>query len=284
MLHVLALALLAAAPLVLVDGKVAQYREAADQVQKQLAGASVVDTSDVALGAKLAEASVVVAVGQKAFGLASGKAGERPIVFCMVLGVHREWVSDRVTGVPLEPDPKDVLTRLRSVVPNAKRVGAVYNAQSSELWMAQAEKEAKLLGVNLVLKAIDSPTEVKPAVESMLSDIDILWLPPDPKLISKELFAFLLGACAERKIPLFGFLDSFTQAGALASVSPSYSDIGTRAGRLAAEIAARRSVHPEAVPEIAYAPGIFTLNLRTAAALGLQVPDATVAEAKQVYR
>ena len=84
--------------------------------------------------------------------------------------------------------------------------------------------------------------------------------------------------------PLIGFLDSLTQAGALASISPNYNDNGARAGKLAAEILARPDGRRIPVPPPVFAPGNLTLNLQTAKALGVTVSDKSIGAATQVIR
>jgi putative tryptophan/tyrosine transport system substrate-binding protein len=268
-------------PVVLVEAKVAQYREAAEAAKRHLSGSIEVDPSDPAAAAKLNEAPVVVAVGQKSLAMAKASAEKVPVVFCMVLGLNKSLLGTGVTGVPIEADPSVVITHIRSISKETKRVGFVYNPSSADVLLKEAERAAKAQGVSLVLKPVTTPAEVKDAMTQMVGSIDALWLPPDPKLFSKELFAFLLTFSAERRLPLFGFLESFTQAGALASVSPDYGDIGDRAGRLANQIIGNRG---QPVPPPVFAPGNLSVNLKTAKALGIDVPPQALASAKQVFR
>ena len=272
----------AGVPVILVEGKVPQYREAAAAARKQLDSATEVDPGDAGAAAKLADASLVVAVGHKAFAVARSKAVGTPVVFCMVLGASHGTLSTTVTGVPLESDPQVVLSQIKAIA-GAKRVGVVYNPQASEVLLEEAQRVAAGVGVTLVGKPVGAASDVTEAVKAMASSIDALWLPPDPKLFSKELFGFLLSFSAERKLPLFGFLDSFTQAGALASISPDYADIGDRAGRLAAEILARPEGRRIPVPGPVFAPGNLTINSKTAQALGITISPKALAAAKQVF-
>ncbi|HWE26966.1 MAG TPA: ABC transporter substrate binding protein, partial [Polyangia bacterium] len=111
-----------------------------------------------------------------------------------------------------------------------------------------------------------------------------LWLMPDPRLISAEMFNFLLVFTLEHKIALFGFLDSFTQAGALASIAPDYGDIGRRAARIAADLAQKPPEARLPVPPPVGAGGVLSVNAKTAKRLGLDIPPSALGKAKQVYR
>jgi ABC-type uncharacterized transport system substrate-binding protein len=108
--------------------------------------------------------------------------------------------------------------------------------------------------------------------------------PPAPPLVNKEIFAYLLSVTAERRLPLFGFLDGFTQKGALASVSAEYADQGERAGKLAAEILSRPEGKRLPVPPPVFSPGRLTVNLKTAAFLGIEISEKARPDAKHVYR
>jgi putative ABC transport system substrate-binding protein len=98
------------------------------------------------------------------------------------------------------------------------------------------------------------------------------------------MFNYLLVTTLERKIALFGFLDSFTQAGALASISPDYAEIGRRAGRLAQDIFSKPEAARLPVPAPQAGPGALTVNLKTARQLGLDVPQSALGKARQVFR
>jgi putative ABC transport system substrate-binding protein len=226
---------------------------------------------------------VVIAVGRKSLNFAKEHAQGHPIVFCMVLGISNADLSKSVTGVPLEPDAKAVLEDLRELSSTFQRIGFLYNPKTSEVLATEASRAAKTQGVTLIAIAVASAEELKGAIQK-LGDVNALWLPPDPKLFSKEVFSLLLSLSAERHVPLIGFLDSLTQAGALASISPNYGDNGVRAGKLAAELLARPEGRRLPVPGPVFAPGNLTINLQTAQALGVSVSAKAIASATQVIR
>lgn len=281
----LALAMLMASPalagnaVILVEEQVAEYAQAANAAKKYLSDAKVVHPDNAA--SALPGASVVLAVGKKALQVTRQSNLTVPVVYCMMLGLGRSSLGPLETGVPLESDPANALAQMKAVVPSAKRVGVVYNPKATGDLVKDAQSAVGPIGLTLVAKAVSSASEVKDAVAAIAGQIDILWLPPDPKLYARELFTFLLSFAAERKLPLFGFLDSFTQSGALASLSSDYADIGERAGKLAADIDGRGK--GANVPPPVYAPGKLTINLNTAKALGIEVSAKAVTEAKQVF-
>jgi putative ABC transport system substrate-binding protein len=267
------------------DERVAQYREALDAAKELLSAARVLDpnASDIADQLKRADPAVVLAVGQKALQAAKSAAPNLPTVYCLVLGAHAA-ASRTVTGVGLEVAPAGQLEQLRQVAPSAKRIGIIYDLHASGGFIEEAGKAAARLGLTLVLKPVTEAKEVRGALSEIAGGIDALWLMPDPRLITAEMFSFLLVFTLERKIALFGFLDSFTQAGALASVAPDYKESGRRAARLALELANRPPDARVPVPPPLSGPGALTVNMKTAKRLGIDISAGVLGKARQVYR
>lgn len=274
---------LAAPPVIVSEAAVAQYRQAAGAAAAALPGARTMDVAQDGLAEALRQAPVIVAVGQQALGLARQHAPQVPLVLCMVLGVQRGTFSDTVTGIPLAPDPRSTLEAIRSVVPGARRVGVLYDPAVSELLVERAQAVAPGLGLTLVKEPV-TPLQVREAVQRLAPRVDVLWLPPDPKLFSREVLSFLLSTTSERKLPVVGFLEGFTRAGAVASVSADFEGIGKRAGALAAEIVKRPADKRVPVPEPVFAPGRLSVNLKTAGALGIVPSSAALTSASDVVR
>ncbi|MBS2031853.1 MAG: hypothetical protein JST54_28410 [Deltaproteobacteria bacterium] len=278
-------ALIAAAPVVVLEHDVAPFRAAAEAAERRLPGAQEVDPADPALADKLKDASVVVAVGRKSLKAAREHVSAKPVIFCMVLGVSRMDLSGTVTGVPLEADPAAVLNQILTVLPHAKHVGLIFDPHASGLYLEHARAAAAAKGITLVLAPVSKGTEARDAFDAMVHKVDVLWLPPDPKLFTEELATYVLSEAAENKVPLVSFVESHTAQGALAAVSASFADVGDRAGQVAAGIAALPEDKRIPVPPPLYAPGELSLNLKSANALGIDVPPDAVSHAgSRVYR
>jgi putative ABC transport system substrate-binding protein len=271
----------------LTDGKVAQYREALEAAKSQLKGS---ETQDIDLGGgnaesalKGADPAVILAIGQKALQAAQDALPNTPTVYCLVFQ-HLAPNSRSVTGVPLEVSSSDQLNRIKQLFPSLKRIGVFYDRRSNGLFIDEAQRVARSLGLSIVPREVSDPKEVRAAAADLAANVDALWLLPDARLITKEVFSYLLIFTLEHKVALIGFLDAFTQAGALASISPDYKDMGRRAGELAAEIAAKPADKRVPVPDLAQSPGTLTVNLKTAGQLGITVSAASTKLAKQVFQ
>jgi putative ABC transport system substrate-binding protein len=267
------------------DERVAQYKEALQAAREVLHDAAIVDSTaaDAVERLRSADPGVIIAVGQKALQLAARAAPSTPTVFCMVLGASAV-ASRNVTGVKLEVAPALQLGLIKKVDPDAKRVGLIYDPKTSAPYFEEASKAAGALGLTLVARQVSDAREVRSALSAIAGGIDALWLIPDPHLISAEMFNFLLVFTIEHKIALFGFLDTLTQAGALASVAPDYREIGRRAARMAGDLLAKPTESRLPVPPLQASPGALSVNLKTATQLGLKVSTDVLAKARQVYK
>jgi len=285
-LFVLALsarAALAGGVVAIGDEKVAQYREAIGAVRQVAKDVRLIDpgAADAADQVKKADPAVLLVVGQKALQLAHAAAPSTPTVFCMVMAAAP---SRTVTGVKLEVAPSVQLQMMKQVDPSAKKVGVIYEPKASGGFLEEAIKAAGSLGLTLVAKPVADAREVRSALAEIADGIDALWLMPDPRLINAEMFNYLLVFTLEHKIALFGFLDSFTQAGALASVAPDYEEIGRRAARMALDLLSKPAEARVPVPAPSSSPGVLSVNVKTAKRLGVDVPQSSLARARQVYR
>lgn len=226
---------------------------------------------------------VVLAIGQRSAALARETLPQTPIVVSMVLKKSAGF-SRTVTGIPLEVGIREQLERFHKVYPAAKRLGLVYSPSAAGDLLKDASEAASALGLTLVARPVSDPKQIRTAAAELIGSIDALWLLPDPKLITKEVFTFLLVFMMDRRVPTLGFVESFTNAGALASVSPDFAEAGRRAGVLVAEIANRPADRRLPVPAPVVGQGKLSINMKTAAQLGIRVPEAAVGSADMLVR
>ena len=275
----------AAPVLIVTDSRVAQYKEALSAAKAELPSSPVLELTSPDLAAQLqrAEPAVALAIGQRALQMIQARQPQLPIVYCMVLGSAAP-TARTVTGVRLEVQPEQQLALLRSVHPEAKRLGVLYDPRTFSGYVAEVSKSVGPSGVTLVSRPVSDGLAVRPVLAQMIEGIDALWLLPDPSLITSDMFNFLLVYTLEHKVALFGFFDSLTRAGALASVSPDYPQIGRLAARLALDIAAKPAEARLPLPAAQWSPGVLSINANTARQLGIELSAQAQAKASQVYR
>jgi putative ABC transport system substrate-binding protein len=274
----------AAGVVVLVDSDVAQYEETKKAVAARLDDVQVIELSDddPVAAARRHAPKVIIAIGQKALTLVAGRVTDLPIVYATVLFPEKHGLTgENITGVPLEIPAAAQLAKFQLVAPRAKRIGVIYGKDSGAI-VEDATRAAKSLGLTIVAKAVTSSREVGDALDEMEDRIDALWLVPDAKIVNKDVFAYLLRETLDDGIPLFGFLEGFTEAGALASIAPDYGDIGAKAADLARRV--RDAAAGAKLPGKVYSNGALSLNLKTAQRLGIEIDKSVQEGAAKIYK
>ena len=106
---------------------------------------------------------------------------------------------------------------------------------------------------------------------------------PDDTVITPESLTFFLLTAFKQNLPVLTISDAFVEAGALAALSPDYTDVGRQACQLSKEIESGR--RPTAQASIVPPDKVnVAINLQTARQLGLLLPADIVQSASKVYQ
>lgn len=242
------------------------------------------DTPDKAIALLKAAAEenntlAVFALGSRA-ALAARKAlPNTPVVFAMALGWSRDSSSGHpTTGVSVEVPAAELFTRFKLIMPRLQRVGVI-TGPSDGGTVAQARKAASLVGVEIVHETVKHSDEVAGAYRRIRSRVDALWMVPDPVVVTRENFDYLALRCRNDEVAFFAFSENFVKAGALLSVAPSYSTMGSQAAVLVEQMLS----DPGEVPLVQAPLGAtLVVNASTALALGLDLDATTIHMADRV--
>jgi putative tryptophan/tyrosine transport system substrate-binding protein len=168
---------------------------------------------------------------------------------------------------------------LAEAVPRLSRVGVLWDPSTGGYQRAAAEPSAARMGIALDLRSADTPADVESAVRTLAADgVGALLI------LSSPLFAANTGAIAAMaetaRLPAIMLLPDFARHGGLVAYGPDIQDLFRRAGAMARRIVdgARASDLPVERP----ARFNLILNLRTARALGLEIPPLLIARADEV--
>lgn len=214
-----------------------------------------------------------------------GATSDIPIVFTSVtdavgaeLVASMEAPGGNVTGTTdLHPDTIAKTVAFLKDELGAKSVGTVYNTGEQNS-VAQVEQIKALLeesGLELVEAAVSTSAEVKQATESLIGQVDSLYIVTDNTVVSA--LESVIEVANTNKLPLMvGELDSVKRGG-FGAYGFEFYDIGYEAGQMAVKI-----LNGEATPsEIPAAyPGNLKLliNKSTADNIGLEIKDTWNAE------
>jgi len=206
------------------------------------------------------------------------------MIFVMVSNPPKHGLQGaNLAGVSLDIPVQMQLARYKALVPTLKTLGVIYDPTKTGAMVAEARSTAATLGFQLLGAPVSTPKEVPAALRSLLGKIDALWMVPDDTVVTPESFKFLLLTAFENNLPFVTVSDIFVEAGALASLSPDYTDVGRQGCQLATDLENGRLRLAE-VMVVPPAKVNLAINLRTASKIGLTLPPEIVQSANKVYR
>ncbi|MBI4778237.1 ABC transporter substrate-binding protein [Candidatus Desantisbacteria bacterium] len=208
---------------------------------------------------------IIVAIGSEAAESVSGNTKDIPTIFTMVLNPY--ILKLNMSGVAMDVSPRAQMQALRKILPDAKKIGVIYNPKVSASLIAAAKKE----GISLVASPVSSVSQIMSALEKMLNQqIDAFWLIPDPIVASQSISRYILETTLKANVPVMAPSPAFVKNGALFSVSAGYDRIGKQTVRLIQRILTdgMHEVYIEEPAEL-----LLTINLKTAELLNIVIPD-----------
>lgn len=187
---------------------------------------------------------LIYAVGTEAAKIMKETAVAAPIVFSMVLdpvggGLVKSLSvpGANITGSSLILPIRMELEKFKTVLPNAKRIGILYNPGNSQSIIDEIQKLQSFFNIELIAISVSQATEVPTLLGSLKNkEIDVLWLLVDNIIYTKDTLPLILQFGINNKVPVIGFALYLSKAGALISYVFDYKDIGKQAGEIAASI------------------------------------------------
>ena len=175
------------------------------------------------------------------------------------------------------------LELITEIVPGVRRVAVVVSPDDPETasMLAAVESPARERRVRLELLQIRDSTRLGSAVEDAARTgagaLLVLGSPPLAQLSSP-----LAQLTTKRRLPAISAWREFTQAGGLASYGTSISEVFQRAAGLVDRIL--RGTKPAELPVSQPTKFELVINLKTAKALGITIPESILLRADEVIR
>ena len=174
------------------------------------------------------------------------------------------------------------LELLAEAVPKVRRVAILSNPtnQNHAVWMKEFKDAGRSLGVQLQLLEASGPNEFDGAFAAMAKErAGALLLVADSLFITYR--TRLAALVAKNRLPALGYRE-LVEAGALMSYGPSLSDLGRRAATYVDKIL--KGSKPADLPVEQPTKLELVINLKTAKALGLTVPQSMLMRADEIIR
>ena len=228
---------------------------------------------------QLAESSdVVLAIATPSAQSLANTTQTTPVIFSAVtdpvsakLVESREHPGGNVTGTSDQSSDaiSTQINLIKKVLPKAKTIGILYT-QSEPNSVVQKDEAKRLLeekGFTVVEKTILDSNNVKAAAESLMAEVDMVFVPTD-NIISSTMET-VKQVSIKHKVPVFGGSTEMVAVGGLYNYGTNYEELGRQTARMLVRIL--KGEKPENIAvELPEKLELHT-NQEMAAALGIDI-------------
>jgi ABC-type uncharacterized transport system substrate-binding protein len=208
-------------------------------------------------------------------------AADDPLAAGLVSSLARP--GGNITGLTLmTPDLTEKrLELLKAILPAGTRVAVLWNPGNpvSEPELRKAEAAARSFGLQLQSLGVRDPGEFASAFASMKTErAGAVFVVPDAMFFGQR--KEIVDLAASNRLPLAAHLREFADAGGLMTYGPSVVDVHRRAATYVDKIL--KGAKPADLPIEQPTTFELVINLKTAKALGLTIPQSLLHRADQV--
>ena len=228
---------------------------------------------------QLAESSdVVLAIATPSAQSLTNTTQTTPVIFSAVtdpvsakLVESREHPGGNVTGTSDQSSDaiSTQINLIKKVLPKAKTIGILYT-QSEPNSVVQKDEAKRLLeekGFSVVEKTILDSNNVKAAAESLMAEVDMVFVPTD-NIISSTM-GTVKQVSIKHKVPVFGGSTEMVAVGGLYNYGTNYEELGRQTARMLVRVL--KGEKPENIAvELPEKLELHT-NQEMAAALGIDI-------------
>ena len=212
-----------------------------------------------------------------------------PIVFSAVTDpvagqLTPSWDASgtNVTGVSNALDLTKQAEMIRRILPQAKRVGMVYNPgeANSATVIKQLRELLPKYGMTLVEAAAPRSVDVATSARSLLGKVDLFYTNNDNNVMSA--YESIVKVANDAKVPLLSADTDSVKRGAVAAYGIDYHELGLQTGAMVLRIL--NGEKPGAIkPETGSTLRLF-VNTGAAEKQGVALPPDLIQSAQQVFR
>ena len=249
--------------------------------------------SEIAAEFAGSKVDVIVTHGNIAVAAAKRATSDIPIVFAIAndplgagLVASLARPGGNVTGLSLQQNDTAAkrLALLREVIPSLRRLAIIANPDNSGSVqeVRDTEAAARTLGFEVVTVEIRRAEDIAPAFGDIKRRADALYVSGDAvltTLLTSQQFDINSFAVSE-KLPTMFNQRAMVEKGGLMSYGPSFADLYRRAGDYVDKIL--RGAKPGDLPVEQPTKFELVVNIKTAKALGLTIPESFLLRADEI--
>lgn len=147
-----------------------------------------------------------------------------------------EKPETNVTGTNDMNPIEEQLELLKKLVPDAKKIGIIYNAgeQNSQTQVKLVKELAAGLGLEVAEATVASSADVMQATQSLVGKVQAIYVPTDNTVVSAA--ASVIQVTDKAKIPVIAGESSVIEQGGLATIGIDYGKLGEQTGEMALKV------------------------------------------------
>lgn len=230
--------------------------------------------------ARQGRAQVILTLGSLATQGVVREVRDIPIVAGLILNADDLGKAPNATAVILEFPAETEFRWLQRLLPGEKNIAVLYNPAENQARVDAAGRAAKGLGLVLNARKLESPKELPDALDALTNHADVLWGLADQVVLTPQTAQPILLFSMRNRIPFVGLSENWVKAGALYALDRDYQDIGAQCGELAVKVL--QGTPPVSLPPASPRKVVYSINLRTARHMKLDIPSGILRDAQAV--
>ncbi|WP_326979608.1 ABC transporter substrate-binding protein [Chelonobacter oris] len=275
------------------DGALAELKKAGYEPGKNLKVDFQSAQGNTATAAQIArkfvgdKPDVILAIGTPSAQSVVAATRTIPVVFSAISDpvaakLVKDWGASgtNVTGASDTLLIQPQIDLIKQLIPNVKKIGYVYSSGevNSVVVLKQLQEAGKTNGFEVVEAPAPRTTDIGTAARSLKGRVDVIYTSTDNNVVSA--YESLYKAALDSGIPLVASDTSTVARGAIAALSNNYYGLGEETGKMMARILDGEKAGDMPVKTMDKLD--LHLNLKSASAFGVSVPQTLIDSAKEV--
>lgn len=252
------------------------------------------DAPTLALQAKqlVRKSDLILAIATPAASAVVNEAKEQgkktPILFTAVtdpvdakLIASNETPGGNVTGTNDMNPIEEQISLVKELLPNAEKLGIIYTASeiNSELQANVAKAEAEKVGLEVVVKTIDTINDLQPVANQLASQVDALYIPTDNAIAGA--MGVIKQVVLEKRIPAIVGEPNMVENGGSITYGVNYYQLGKLTAEMAVKIL-KDGVKPSEITSIGLSEFDLIINKKQLEEIGITIPSSLLERAAKV--
>ena len=196
-----------------------------------------------------------------------------PVIFSAITDPEGAGLKAKgITGVSDMTPIQKQLTLLKTLLPDAKQIGMVYNTseQNSVVQVERTKELAAAIGLEVISVGVSSTNDMASAIDQVLMTTDVFYAHVDNSLASA--FPLLVQKADAANKPIIGAVEKYVTDGALATDGIDNYQIGYQTGLMAAKVLNGTAV--DALPIETIDQTECLISKKVADRFKIQIPEA----------